>query len=120
MKHAILLLALACGGAHGEDLFPDRCPRTAYELEGHYRCTSSGELQTLSCGEWLTLRTCAAPDLCSPGPVVGCRADPGWCCDGVCGLTAEEADEFTECTCEAPVRRSDGPGKGECLTEPAQ
>lgn len=74
MIWAILALLVACGGAHGDDLFPEH------------------------------------PE----------QPDPGWCCDGVCGLTAAEADEFTECTCEAPVRRSDGPGKGECLTEPAQ
>lgn len=70
MIWAIVLLLVACGGAHDDDLFPDRS-----------------------------------------------EPDPGWCCDGVCGLTAEEADEFTECVCNAPVRRPEAPGKGECSAQ---
>lgn len=65
----ILALGLACGGSAESP----ECPQTAYELEGHYRCTSKGELQTLSCGQWETLEVCDAPPLCSPGPHVGCR-----------------------------------------------
>jgi hypothetical protein len=66
-------LGLACGGAAVEDA-PDDCERSAYELERtRYRCTNAGELQTLDCGEWLTLEVCGAPQECSPGPDPGCR-----------------------------------------------
>jgi hypothetical protein len=44
-----------------------------------------------------------------PGP------DPGWCCDGLCGLSAEDSEAFDVCTCEASERATQGPGRGECL-----
>lgn len=51
----------------------DGCERSAYELERtRYRCTGEGELQTLACGEWVTLAVCAEPEACSPGPEPGC------------------------------------------------
>jgi hypothetical protein len=64
----ILLLGMCgCGEA------ADGCERSAYELERtRYRCTSEGELQTLNCGEWVTLAVCAEPETCSPGPEPGC------------------------------------------------
>jgi hypothetical protein len=46
------------------------------------------------------------------------RPVPGWCCDGLCGLTGEEASVFAECTCDA-VARHPGPGtRGECTDDP--
>jgi hypothetical protein len=80
----MLALAMGCGGsvddgergaAEGVDAEPtETCERSAYELERtRYRCTSDGELQTLDCGEWLTLEVCAEPEACSPGPEPGCN-----------------------------------------------
>lgn len=67
---AAVALALGCGGSVDDEL---ECERSAYELErARYRCTSAGELQTLDCGEWLTLEVCEAPEACSPGPEPGC------------------------------------------------
>lgn len=43
---------------------------------------------------------------------------PGWCCDGLCGLWAEDAEAFDTCTCEAPERATSAPGRGECLAAP--
>jgi hypothetical protein len=46
--------------------------------------------------------------------------EPGWCCDGLCGLWASETAELERCVCDAVVRRPEGSGRGECLTDPAQ
>lgn len=67
----VVVLALCVDGwgcgAQSDDVYveDDTCYRSAYELEGHYRCTPAGELQLLECSEWLTLRTCYA-ETCSP------------------------------------------------------
>jgi|SRR5262245_12779753 len=92
------------------------CERSAYELEGHYRCTGAAELQTLECGEWVTVEQCAAAERCSPGPEPSCgeQVAAGWCCDAICGLTAAEADTFEECTCAGMVE-PDALGRGECV-----
>lgn len=69
---AAVALALGCGGSVDDEV-AESCERSAYELERtRYRCTSTGELQTLDCGEWLTLEACAEPASCSPGPEPGC------------------------------------------------
>jgi hypothetical protein len=47
----------------------------------------------------------------------GDQPDPGWCCDGVCGLTGVETAVFAECVCDAVVRRSEAL-RGECTEEP--
>lgn len=78
----VLLLAMCgCGGdAESIDEVTEEqgtaaeCSRSAYELERtRYRCTSAGELQTLSCGAWETLQTCDATEACSPAPEPGCH-----------------------------------------------
>ena len=62
----LVLTALGCGGSADYG-----CKRSAYELDRmHYRCTSAGELQTLDCGEWVTLDVCDSD--CSHGPDPGC------------------------------------------------
>lgn len=43
--------------------------------------------------------------------------EPGWCCEGVCGLTGEESSVFTSCSCDASVRPSEAM-RGECTEEP--
>lgn len=111
MKRAILILALlACGGSADSG-----CPQSAYELEGHYRCTAAGELQTLSCGAWETLVECGSGAACSPGPEMGCRTaaacpeeGAGWTCDAGCQV----------CSCDGLVRAPEGSGRGECLPRP--
>lgn len=47
----------------------------------------------------------------------GQHPEPGWCCDGICGLTGEESSVFASCVCDAVVRRSDAL-RGECTAEP--
>jgi hypothetical protein len=44
--------------------------------------------------------------------------DPGWCCDGLCGLSAEDARAFDTCTCDGIVRGSHRGQMGECLAGP--
>jgi hypothetical protein len=39
----------------------------------------------------------------------------GWCCDGYCGLSANESDYFEQCTCDGAERPGDGSGRGECV-----
>lgn len=70
---AVLLLVMCgCGGDALSDSEP-ACERSAYELERtRYRCTSEGALQTLDCGDWVTLDVCSDPQSCSPGPTPGC------------------------------------------------
>jgi hypothetical protein len=43
--------------------------------------------------------------------------EPGWCCDGICGLTGIESSVFATCSCDAVVRRSEAQ-RGECTAEP--
>lgn len=78
MKELMRLAAIVAAflsGCGGEADTP--CEQTAYELERtRYRCTSLGELQTLTCGEWETIEVCGVPQDCAPGPVVGCRGAP--------------------------------------------
>jgi hypothetical protein len=39
----------------------------------------------------------------------------GWCCDGLCGLSGEQADLFEQCFCVGAERpRAEG-GYGECV-----
>jgi hypothetical protein len=38
----------------------------------------------------------------------------GWCCDGVCGLSAEDANNFARCTCDGIVRPVPGT-PGACI-----
>jgi hypothetical protein len=72
MRTLIVAPALGCGGSVDDDV-AEECERSAYELERtRYRCTSAGELQTLDCGEWVTLEVCAEPEACSPAPDPGC------------------------------------------------
>jgi hypothetical protein len=47
------------------------------------------------------------------------QPEPGWCCEGLCGLWAEETETFRICTCDAVVRRPEPGARGECLTDPA-
>lgn len=73
-----ILIACIFGCGAAIDGEPE-CERSEYELEVHYRCTSSSELQTLDCGEWVTVAVCIAyggapdPGACTPGPVPGCN-----------------------------------------------
>jgi hypothetical protein len=39
----------------------------------------------------------------------------GWCCDGLCGLSASESEYFEECSCDGAERAGDGIGRGECI-----
>jgi hypothetical protein len=52
--------------------------------------------------------------LCVDGWGCGGQSTPddlgGWCCDGLCGLTAEEKQLFDRCTCDGVVLAN-----GECL-----
>lgn len=46
------------------------------------------------------------------------QVDPapfGWCCDGICGLTANESDDFEQCFCAGIEQPGDGDGRGECV-----
>lgn len=65
------LILLACGGSVGDP--STECTKSSYELEKtRYRCIDTGELQTLECGEWITLEICIDSQSCSPGPNPGC------------------------------------------------
>lgn len=39
----------------------------------------------------------------------------GWCCDGICGLSAIEADLFEQCFCAGAERPAPGASIGECV-----
>jgi hypothetical protein len=39
----------------------------------------------------------------------------GWCCDGYCGLTANESAYFERCECDGVVERPEGDKRGECV-----
>lgn len=39
----------------------------------------------------------------------------GWCCDGFCGLSANESNYFEQCACDGYETGGDGVGRGECV-----
>jgi hypothetical protein len=42
----------------------------------------------------------------------------GWCCEGFCGLSGEEADPFPTCSCEGAVTGDRAQGRGDCVEAP--
>lgn len=51
-------------------------------------------------------------------PIPEWLPNPGWCCDGICGLSGAEASEFATCTCDAAVSDGLWLSRGECELRP--